>query len=410
MRIVIVDLHCNGFILCTFEKIINRYRSVAKHAFFLDEAIENGYEVVDYVTGTRSYLWIGKELPLLNRWEAIYVIKKNGLKGKVSIITDVNKIREDDLVIFYPHLNASFNLCAVPGHKYANVNHFFNMTSTDRGIAWSDFLESKGFEGYICEADVLNDSPLFREIFPVNGKKMLLLPYVAKQRFERKTEYCKRNNKAVALGSFSQSHKYQLYKEIYGTEWLHPMRWEILQNKDRCQKQIECMIEELKFPEPYFEIGKNENGGIKFLKRVINHFFMAYNSPFRMNGKQGEYYSKDRVALLNDYKMFIYPEEITGVPALGFVEGMSCGCAYIGLDSPMYTKLGMKPGEHYIGYDGTYDDLLEKIRYYQEHGDELERIAENGYRFVQENLNAKTVFKRFIEQFERQKDKGANGT
>ena len=61
----------------------------------------------------------------------------------------------------------------------------------------------------------------------------------------------------------------------------------------------------------------------------------------------------------NEYKMCLIGEEILGVPGIGFVEGMACGCAYFGKRG-YYEDYGMKEGVHYIAYDGSPDDLLEK--------------------------------------------------
>jgi hypothetical protein len=94
--------------------------------------------------------------------------------------------------------------------------------------------------------------------------------------------------------------------------------------------------------------------------------------------------------------MFIVPEEVIDLPAIGFVEGMACGSAYIGLKNSMYSDIGMLDGVHYIGYDGTLNDLLEKINYYKIHADELKIIAENGYNFVKNNLNPDLVMKGFF--------------
>ena len=49
----------------------------------------------------------------------------------------------------------------------------------------------------------------------------------------------------------------------------------------------------------------------------------------------------------------------------------------------------MKAGVHYIGYDGTLDDLKAKISYYQqpEHQEELETIAKTGCEFVRSHFN-----------------------
>ena len=74
---------------------------------------------------------------------------------------------------------------------------------------------------------------------------------------------------------------------------------------------------------------------------------------------------------------------------IGFVEGMACGCAYLGQTVGYYEDYGMKAGVHYIGYDGTLDDLKAKISYYQqpEHQEELETIAKTGCEFVRSHFN-----------------------
>lgn len=394
MRIVIVDLHCNGFFLRNLEYIMNKRQSVRKHAFFIDAALNDGYEVLNYITGTSSGLWLGKNSLFLNRLEAKYILRKNGFWGKIKNITNQSEIRQDDLVIFYSHLDDSFDIRSTPGHKYCNVNHFFSMRSVN-GVLLRDRLTKEDFEGYICEADVMNESAFFRKYLPVD-KKIILMPYIAEMRFQREKTFQDRKNKAVALGSCGIES--DLFMDVYGTKQLHPMRNELWLRRNKNIEQIDCMIEKIVSPKDYFKMRADENRFVKFSKRVFNHYYRNRNSPFRKNGRNAGYYNKDMVKLLNQYRMFIYPEEITGMPALGFVEGMSCGCAYIGLESPMYTNLGMKSGIHYIGYNGSYNDMIEKIRYYQIQNDELEKIAENGYRFVKENLTSKKVFRKFIEQ------------
>ena len=95
----------------------------------------------------------------------------------------------------------------------------------------------------------------------------------------------------------------------------------------------------------------------------------------------------------NDFKMCLVGEEILGVPGIGFVEGMCCGCAYIGQKMGYYEDLGMQEGVHYIGYDGSLSDLKAKITYYQqpEHQQELEHIAENGFQFAQAHFRGENV-------------------
>ena len=93
--------------------------------------------------------------------------------------------------------------------------------------------------------------------------------------------------------------------------------------------------------------------------------------------------------------MFVVPEEANDLPGIGFVEGMACGSAYIGLDDRMYKDIGLIPGKHYITYDGTLEDLKSKIIYYQKNNDELEAIALAGCNFVRKNFNGNSVAKKF---------------
>ena len=63
--------------------------------------------------------------------------------------------------------------------------------------------------------------------------------------------------------------------------------------------------------------------------------------------------------------MFICPEDVNGSYGVGTIEGMACGCAMIGWDYGAFEDMGMTAGVHYISYDGTMENLIEKIRYYQ---------------------------------------------
>ena len=112
------------------------------------------------------------------------------------------------------------------------------------------------------------------------------------------------------------------------------------------------------------------------------------------------------VEKFNEYKMHIVGEEILGVPGIGFVEGMACGSAYIGLDSPMYRDLGLIPGVHYITYDGTKEGLRSTVEYYQkpEHQAELEQIAKTGCEFVRNNFRGDKVARTLINKIDEAKD------
>lgn len=112
------------------------------------------------------------------------------------------------------------------------------------------------------------------------------------------------------------------------------------------------------------------------------------------------------VEKFNDYKMHLLGEEILGVPGIGFVEGMACGSAYIGLDSPMYRDYGLIPGVHYITYDGTKEGLRKTVEYWQkpENQDELEQIAKRGCEFVRKNFCGEKIAEKLINELVERKN------
>jgi glycosyltransferase involved in cell wall biosynthesis len=109
--------------------------------------------------------------------------------------------------------------------------------------------------------------------------------------------------------------------------------------------------------------------------------------------KHGQYYKNfDIVEKFNQYKMFVCPEEIIGLPSISAFEGMACGCAFLGIDDPMYTGLGFVPGVNYIAYKkNNINDLVSKISYWQNNPKKLEVIAARGCEFVRDNFNRKRI-------------------
>jgi hypothetical protein len=151
------------------------------------------------------------------------------------------------------------------------------------------------------------------------------------------------------------------------------------------------------------------------VKKVLpsdNKFIATYKRVYNRlhNGRQKKYFSFNMVEKFNDYKMHVVGEEILGIPGIGYVEGMACGSAYIGLDSPMYRDLGLIPGVHYIAYDGTKEGLRSTIEYWQrpENQEELEKIAAAGCKFVRENFRGDKVARSLIENLIAEQKKWLN--
>lgn len=136
---------------------------------------------------------------------------------------------------------------------------------------------------------------------------------------------------------------------------------------------------------------KQDNCFIRKIKQWYNKFHQ----------QQKKYTSFDMTDKFNEYKMFLCPEELVGVPGIGTIEGMACGTAYIGLRHSMYDSWGFVPGKNYIDYDGSLESLKKKVHYYQEHPQELEKIAREGERHVRENFAPNIVAARFLDELKK---------
>ena len=62
----------------------------------------------------------------------------------------------------------------------------------------------------------------------------------------------------------------------------------------------------------------------------------------------------------------------------------------------MYRDLGMLPGVHYVAYDGSPEDLVARIKTYQDDPVGLEQIANRGHDFVVRELSVSEVYGRLL--------------
>lgn len=208
-----------------------------------------------------------------------------------------------------------------------------------------------------------------------------MIPFVAESRFQNTNSFEKRMNKALAVGRITYRTSAE-FMAIYGDSCLQPIRRMIRDAAEQMTSYYDCVSNDYDEGHKGKKILNEDILVVKLYKNVWNKSHV---------GQQKSYFSFDMVEKFNQYKMFICGEEIIGVLGIGFAEGMSCGCAYIGCRKYDYAAYGMVEGIHYIGYDGTLEDLKRTIAYYQCHEDELEQIAKAGYAFAKNNFTPEAV-------------------
>ncbi len=236
----------------------------------------------------------------------------------------------------------------------------------------------------VAENDLARNSPFFNRYFGHLGVPFRCLPYTPAARFRQTRPFEGRVNKIVVTGSITFKMRNAEFNDYYRTEELQPMRRILFTEQHKYQDEMVCLVSDLNASRGA-PTAPPARSLLSRLKRRL-----AYRHP------QAGYYSTNIVDVYNAHTMFTVPEEICDLPAIGFVEGMMCGAAFFGLDTPMYADLGLQAGRHFIAYDGTTEGLMERVRYYQQRPAELQAIAESGKRFVQEQLNSSKVYSDFL--------------
>jgi len=348
------------------------------------------------------------------------LILEPGFKGWIKFIKD-----RIDIILWcllnrldVRRIGFSFSINAVKSADYIFFIHYGTFTHEAKAVAERGFLLAKLFsftpakkivhmthylynvrqgsinletlnpDICIAENNLKKNSTFFNKHFKKNTACFQTLPYVVAARFERKKPFFERLNKIVTTGSITYKIRDTDFIEYFNSDELQPLRRLLFEQAACYNSEMDCLISDLNASRE-----NNMKDKVSFYLRItkkLSNIIHGYNP-------QKAYYKKNIVDIYNEYMMFAVPEEICDLPAIGFVEGMACGSAFFGLDDPMYRDLGLIPGIHYVSYDGTVIDLMNKVRYYQSHVDELELIANCGYEFVTQNFKPEVVYGNFIK-------------
>lgn len=389
MRVVFVNLHGNEFLVKTLNKIIFKQSVAIKHKYFLDYLLANPeVEVCSFINKhgfSLSYKSADSWLRIFRFLEHKITLKKNGIDlNKITIIKDESELRPDDILIMHRYYYNQMLLTTRPDCFIAvSLIHF--------GEIGADLLRDSVRPNLMFnESNLSKYSTMHNAFFDWFNGEFVVQPFVFAERFNSYKPFAERQNKALSVGTITYMYNITDY---YGNPCAQPARKQIKDNAAQLTEYLDCYNSDYLEDTELKKVLPQDSFIRKLCKRIYNKFH---------SGQQKKYYSFNMVDKFNGYKMCVVGEEIMGIPGVGFVEGMACGCAYIGQTIGYYEDYGMKEGVHYIGYDGTLDDLKAKIAYYQqpEHQEELEQIALAGYKFVREHFNGEAVARKLLNDLQ----------
>lgn len=392
MRIVIPNLHANFMMLTTASVYIFKFSPAVKHNYLLKYLLDRpDVEVCTYLNNrsfsifTKGPEWLQRCLrKTLSRIEMRWIFKKNDISSRqVTVLKGPEEVSDNDIVLAYNICRDEYDMLEKARGLKALCMIHFGGNATENAL-----IEKAGIACYYNEANLSQTSAIFQKYYHVD-RPWLIIPFVFAKRFKNLQPFSARKNRAFSVGTITYKANPE-FLSVYGDPCDQPIRKLVKDNPDYFADTVDCYSQDYLEDDDVKVIKENDNPLTKTYKRIHNRFH---------TGRQKKYFSFDMVEKFNEYKMHIVGEEILGVPGIGFVEGMACGSAYIGIDSPMYRDLGLIPGEHYISYDGTKEGLRATIEYWQrpENQQELERIAADGCRFVRENFCGPKVAERLVE-------------
>lgn len=399
-KIVLFNPHLDNWYAKSLCDWLFRKTAIVKYSHILTGLYEQG-DLVIFVDKRRSSfdaLGVLKIFFPKGRMEAFFWCLVNGMSPfRVKIVADKTKLQADDRLFLFAfqtldYKNAYKQFISFKSGICIHLSHYF----LDVELLTANFRKLS-INFLLSESNLNESSPFFVQHFG-NNYTTKGLPFSFSERFKKIKQFGDRERNCVALGSLSCTHddspRYAAFNNYFKTIYLCPFRKTLFDEKENLANLIDVMIENpynVKRHLPKAPHPKNNtiSKTIHLISRIVSRFRSVWSN----------YYDLDIVRTLNQYKMFIAPEAAAGFPAALFVEGMACGCVYIGLNNILYKELGMESGVHYIGYDGTLEDLIEKVKYYNANQDMLEKISSKGYEFALCEFNQAAVYKKFVEMF-----------
>jgi hypothetical protein len=374
---------------CYYGKV----KAPGKYDWILDALLQRG-EVAFFVEDGESggpfrgvLRFLNKNSVELRLWMHLNKIK---FRRKMRI-RNLEVLGPDDVFFTFSYGNYQYSSgdAVLPGEKsieelgrcrarkVVHLSHFGYNTP----VASNNLAQIKP-DVFVSEANLPRGSEYYKNYLSWFKGEFSCLPFKPHAKFRNIKPFGERLNKAVATGTVAHVDD-DAYVKFFSGNILQPLRQEILQRKHAISDYVDCRIS---------PIGIAESTSRTSIRRLADYagnsvtdFIFLIRVLLRMRNvvdNDRTYYKSDMNDIYNRYQFVLCPEEAIGLPAIGAFEGMACGCAYIGLESDIYSSIGMIEGVHYIGHNGTLEDVIDKIKYYRSNLAALERVAAEGERFI----------------------------
>lgn len=395
LKLVIYRPHDNIWFKNPVRNILKKQLLPNKYAPFLDYLLDSKHKI--YFTtklyvdgGLKNFIKAALEPLELFLWCIL-----NGVSiRRVKFVFTKTALADKDVLMLmhygtFTHENSETAEQGTKLAEYLSSLTIFKLVHMTH-YAYNSAIGAKNLKIFkpdllVAENNLASNSEYYKKYFSKIPVNFYQLPYVPASRFIANLPFGERINKIVVSGSITFRMKDENFKNFFKIDELQPLRRIIYENSHKYPNKIDSLISDV--TASYAAAQSQVQGGF-IVERLRN--LLLFKHP------QMSYYKQDIVVAYNSHKMFSVPEEVCNLPAIGFVEGMACGCAFFGLDDPMYRDIGMIPGEHYVAYDGSLEGLMEAVSYYQINSEKLENIAENGHSFVIEKLNANKIYSDLI--------------
>ena len=358
--------------------------------FFVDGTQSSFYQTIYFKKTVARSSWFLKMFSIVEFWIWMRINHVDTRRCKVRFSMKYLDPK-NDIIFSFGVTSFDSPISKYQGIVLVHMTHYH--LHTEDIVKYVSTLQHK----YLVAENDLTQNQYFKHYFP-DIKYIYQLPLaISSDRFKRAIPFKQRILKCFASGSMSIPSSVS-YTAYFGEgAALNPMRETIYQHKDELKDVIGVYI----YP---------HNSAIKGLREIqaddgfFSRFAKKYLPAWVLTGVlhyKLPFFSFDIVERYNQYTMFTSPEERTGLPSMKPLEGILCGAVLVGIDDPMYTNIGFKDGVNYVAYkENDLADLVRKIRHYQHHPEELEKIAERGHEFTMAHFAPEKVLGTFWKDLE----------